>query len=310
MPEVPSRFGPYEILRPLGSGGMGQVYRARDTRLQREVAIKVLLDSSARNPDRQRRFAQEAVAASALNHPNIITVYDVGVEADIPYLVSELIDGASLRAEMNKGRMPLKRVIDIAHQIGDGLAAAHDAGIVHRDLKPENVMITRDGRVKIVDFGLAKTLDDDDALVAASSQTQTAAGLIMGTVPYMSPEQARGGKADFRSDQFALGVLLYEMTTATHPFKRDTAVQTLSAIIADDPPDPARANPMLPMAVRWLIRRLLAKDPANDLHTRRISPPTCEPSASISLKRPQGSRRPRLHLARVGRASRLHWQRS
>src|SRR6266511_3580820 len=261
MPDLPSRFGPYEIVTKLGSGGMGEVYRARDTRLQRNVAIKILLEAAALDPERQRRFAQEAVAASALNHPNILTVYDVGVEGGTPYLVSELIDGHSLRTEMNQGRMLLKRVLEVAHQIAEGLAAAHEAGIVHRDLKPENVMVTHDGRVKIVDFGLAKAQEHDDALVQAPAATQTAAGLIMGTVPYMSPEQARGGKADFRSDQFALGVMLYEMTTATHPFRRDSAVQTLSAIITDEPPDPAQTIPTVPVGVRWLVRRLLAKNP-------------------------------------------------
>jgi Tol biopolymer transport system component len=261
MAEPPVRFGPYEIVGPLGAGGMGQVYRARDTRLQRFVAIKILHDTAALDPDRQRRFAQEALAASALNHPNILTVYDVGAEGEIQYLVSEVIEGDSLRAEMNRGRVPLKRLLDVAHQIADGLAAAHEAGIVHRDLKPENVMLTIDGRVKIVDFGLAKTPEVEPALAGGPTATQTAAGLIMGTVPYMSPEQARGSPADFRSDQFALGVMLYEMTTATHPFKRETGVQTLSAIIAEEPPDPAEVAPSLPVPVRWVIRRLLAKAP-------------------------------------------------
>jgi len=261
MPELPSHFGPYEVVSPLGAGGMGQVYRGRDTRLQRAVAIKVLHDGASRDPDRQRRFAQEAVAASALNHPNILTVYDVGADGDVHFLVSELIEGESLRIEMNRGRMPLKRVIEIAQQIAEGLAAAHDAGIVHRDLKPENVMVTADGRVKIVDFGLAKSVDGEAAVLGGFSATKTAEGLIMGTVPYMSPEQARGGPADFRSDQFALGVILYELTTATHPFKRETAVQTLSAIIAEEAPDPAQVAPALPVAVRWLVRRLLSKNP-------------------------------------------------
>ncbi len=261
MPELPSHFGPYQIVSPLGAGGMGQVYRARDTRLQRFVAIKVLHDGVSRDPDRQRRFAQEAVAASALNHPNILTVYDVGAEGDAHFLVSELIDGEPLRTEMSRERMPLKRMIEIAQQIAEGLAAAHEAGIVHRDLKPENVMVTTDGRAKIVDFGLAKSVDGEAAVLGEFTATKTAEGLIMGTVPYMSPEQARGGPADFRSDQFALGVILYEMTTATHPFKRETAVQTLSAIIAEEPPDPAQTTPTLPVAVRWLIRRLLSKNP-------------------------------------------------
>lgn len=268
MSESPSQFGPYQVISPLGAGGMGQVYRARDTRLQRFVAIKVLHDHATLDPDRQRRFAQEAVAASALNHPNILTVYDVGAQGDAQYLVSELIDGESLRVEMNRERLPLKRIIDVAYQVAEGLAAAHDAGIVHRDLKPENVMITRDGRAKIVDFGLAKAPDADLSVLGTVSATKTAAGLIMGTVPYMSPEQARGGDADFRSDQFALGVMLYEMTTAVHPFKRETAVQTLSAIIAEEPPDPAQAAPTLPVAVRWLIRRQCRPDTSDALHVR------------------------------------------
>src|SRR5262245_8448119 len=214
MSDLPLRFGPYEIAGQLGAGGMGQVYRAHDTRLHRSVAIKILHTAGVIDPERQRRFAQEAVAASALNHPNILTVYDVGVENGIPYLVSELIDGISLRAEMQHyGRLPLKRMLDISHQIAGGLAAAHEAGIQHRDLKPENVMLTRDGRAKIVDFGLARAQSDNEADVVAATQTQTAAGLILGTVPYMSPEQARGGRGDSRSDQFALGVMLYEMTT-------------------------------------------------------------------------------------------------
>ena len=261
MPELPSHFGPYQVVSPLGAGGMGQVYRGRDTRLQRAVAIKVLHDVASRDPDRQRRFAQEAVAASALNHPNILTVYDVGADGDVHFLVSELIEGESLRIEMNRGRMSLKRVIEIAQQIAEGLAAAHEAGIVHRDLKPENVMVTADGRVKIVDFGLAKSVHGEAAMLGEFTATETAEGLVMGTVPYMSPEQARGGAADFRSDQFALGVILYELTTATHPFKRETAVQTLSAIIAEEAPDPAQTAPTLPVAVRWLIRRLLSKNP-------------------------------------------------
>jgi serine/threonine protein kinase/Tol biopolymer transport system component len=261
MADVPLRFGPYEIVCPIGAGGMGEVYRARDTRLHRFVAIKILHKATALDPDRQRRFAEEAVAASALNHPNIVTIYDVGADGHTQYLVSELIEGESLRAEMNHGRVALKRVIEIAHQMAEGLAAAHDAGIVHRDLKPDNVMVTPDGRVKIVDFGLATAPEPDAALSKGPTATQTAAGLIFGTVPYMSPEQARGEHADFRSDQFAFGVMLYELTTAAHPFKRETAVQTLSAIIGDEPPDPAQANPTLPVALRWLIRRLLAKNP-------------------------------------------------
>ncbi|MCC7181653.1 MAG: serine/threonine-protein kinase [Acidobacteria bacterium] len=300
---LPSRFGPYEITGPLGAGGMGQVFRARDTRLQRTVAVKILHEAGGLDPARQQRFAREAVAASALNHPNIITVYDVGVEGETPYLVSELIDGDSLRSEMLRGRLPLKRAIEITRQIAEGLAAAHEAGIVHRDLKPENVMVTPDDRVKIVDFGLAMADGSDEVLLAGQTRTETADGLIVGTVPYMSPEQARGGRADFRSDQFALGVMLYEMATATHPFQRETSVQTLSAIIADDPPDPALATPPVPLAVRLLLRRLLAKNPrerfahtadlAADLRTIRevlaesasgVTTPVADPPATWPLR--------------------------
>lgn len=259
--QVPARFGPYEIVGQLGAGGMGEVYRARDHRLQREVALKILPESAASNPDRQRRFAQEAITASALNHPNILAVYDVGVEGGTPYLVSELIEGTSLRHEMSQGRIPIKRLLDLSLQIAQGLAAAHEAGIVHRDLKPENVMVTRDGRVKILDFGLAKVFAEDGELANPPVLTQTAPGLVIGTVPYMSPEQARGARADFRSDQFALGVVLYEMSTGTHPFRRDTAVQTLSAVIGEEPPPLSELHAALPVPLRWLIGRLLAKSP-------------------------------------------------
>src|SRR4029079_17233484 len=231
-----ARLGSYEILSPLGAGGMGEVYRARDPRLQREVAIKILNEAAAASPERQRRFAQEAIAAGALNHPNILVVYDVGVEAGVPYIVSEFIDGESLRAEMQRGRISLRRLVDIAARIADGLAAAHAAGIVHRDLKPENVMVTRDGRIKIVDFGLAKArADEAEDELRAAGPTETATGLVMGTVPYMSPEQAAGSPADFRSDQFSCVVTLYEMATGSHPFMRPTPVQTLSAVITDEP---------------------------------------------------------------------------
>ena len=257
-----TRIGAYEIVGLLGAGGMGEVYRARDPRLHREVAIKVLLDSAAATPERQRRFAQEAIAASALNHPNILVVYDVGVDAGVPYLVSEFIDGAPLREEMQRGRIPIRRLVEVAARIADGLAAAHGGGIVHRDLKPENVMVGRDGRVKIVDFGIAKARgEDSEEMLHATGPTQTVTGLIIGTVPYMSPEQAAGGAVDFRSDQFSFGVMLYEMATAAHPFTRATPVQTLSAVIADEPRRADELNPLLPAPLVWVIDRCLAKDP-------------------------------------------------
>ena len=237
------------------------MYRARDPRLRREVALKILRDAGAGAPDRQRRFATEAIAASALNHPSIVAVYDVGVEADVPYLVSELIDGVTLRQGADRGRFTLKRFLDVATGIADGLAAAHTAGIVHRDLKPENVMVTRDGRVKILDFGIAKSGDAADSPVDASALTQTATGLLLGTVPYMSPEQAAGGTVDFRSDQFSFGLVLYELATGVHPFLRGTPVQTLSAVIGDEALPLAEAVPSMPAPLRWVIERCLAKDP-------------------------------------------------
>jgi serine/threonine protein kinase/Tol biopolymer transport system component len=299
---LPARFGPYEIVGQIGAGGMGEVYRARDTRLHREVALKILPESAAANPDRQRRFTQEAITAGSLNHPNILAVYDVGVEDATPYLVSELVEGTSLRHEMNQGRMPVKRLLDLSMQIADGLAAAHAAGIVHRDLKPENVMVTRDGRVKILDFGLAKVADEDVALENPSLLTQTAPGLIVGTVPYMSPEQARGGRADFRSDQFSLGVVMYEMASGTHPFRRDTAVQTLAAVIDQEPPALSDVSVALPAPLRWVIARLLAKKPAERYaHTadlaaelRTIRDHLTEALTPANVPRPAAGRRPAL----------------
>ena len=252
-------LGPYEILAPLGAGGMGEVYRARDSRLAREVALKIL-PAALSDPERERRFGQEARAAGALNHPNILAVYDVGADDGLHYLVSELIDGEPLRNEMDRGPVPIKRLLTLAAQIADGLATAHGAGIVHRDLKPENVMVTREGRVKIVDFGLAKVLGPVDT-GGSPPTTQTEAGLVMGTVPYMSPEQARGGSVDFRSDQFSFGVILYEMAAGVHPFRRETSVQTLSAIIADEARPLTDFCPGVPPLLWWLIDRCLAKEP-------------------------------------------------
>ncbi len=263
MPLAPgSSLGAYQIVSAIGAGGMGEVYRARDPRLLRDVAIKILPESAAANPERQRRFAQEAIAASALNHPNIVVVYDVGVDGAVPFIVSEFIDGAPLREEMQRGRMPIRRLVEVAAAIADGLAAAHGAGIVHRDLKPENVMVARDGRIKIVDFGLAKARAEEDAeILRVTGATQTATGLVIGTVPYMSPEQAAGGVVDFRSDQFSFGLMLYEMATTAHPFVRATPVQTLSAIIGDEPRRVDEANRLLPAPLVWVIERCLAKDP-------------------------------------------------
>jgi serine/threonine protein kinase len=254
-------IGPYEIVAPLGAGGMGEVHRAWDPRLQREVALKVLPDDVARDPDRRRRFLDEARAAGALNHPNILAVYDVSLDESTSYIVTELVDGRQLREEFDRGPVATRRLLELAAQLAAGLGAAHAAGIVHRDLKPENVIVTRDGRAKILDFGLAKNFALAPATSLALTQaTVTLPGTVVGTPNYMSPEQARGVEVDFRSDQFSLGVVLYEMATGTHPFRRDTAVQTMSAILVDDAPP--IENPRIPAAVRWVIERCLAKEPA------------------------------------------------
>ena len=261
MLDPASRFGAYEILAPLGSGGRGDVYRAYDTRLRRLVALKIVRSSPDRDPSHS--LLREASAASALNHPNILVVYDVGIEDGVPFIVSELVDGVALRETLANAPLPVKKLLDIAVQIADGLAVAHEAGIVHRDLKPENVMVTRDGRVKIVDFGVAK-IERPQSLGADGPRalTETAHGLVSGTAPYMSPEQAGGRPVDFRSDQFAFGLVLYEMVSGSRAFSRDTPVQTLSAIIEDEPPALPGDNSKTPVMLRWIIERCLAKEPS------------------------------------------------
>ncbi|HEV8129167.1 MAG TPA: serine/threonine-protein kinase, partial [Candidatus Eisenbacteria bacterium] len=228
------RLGGFEVLGPLGSGGMGEVYRARDTRLGREVALKVLPDSVAEDRARLSRFEQEARAASALNHPHIVTIYEIGREGDVAFIAMELVDGKTLREHAASGPMPMKRILNVAAQISDGLAKAHGAGIVHRDLKPENVMVSKDGFVKILDFGLAKLSEPQTGQLSAMPTAvtpQTTAGTVLGTVAYMSPEQASGEPVDYRSDQFSLGSMLYEMSTGKRAFQRKTAAETMSAII-------------------------------------------------------------------------------
>jgi eukaryotic-like serine/threonine-protein kinase len=215
-----TKLGPYEIQSPIGAGGMGEVYRARDTRLGRDVAIKVLPESFAKDADRLRRFEQEARAIAALNHPNILAVHDIGDQDGIRYIVTELLEGRTLRDQLNEGALPLRKALDYARQIADGLAAAHGRGIVHRDLKPENVFCTKDGRVKILDFGLAKQSVPQGAYADATMNdatmpvAQTEPGMVMGTAGYMSPEQVRGLPTVARSDIFTLGAFLYQMLPA------------------------------------------------------------------------------------------------
>jgi len=221
-----TRLGPYEILAPLGAGGMGEVYRARDPRLGREVAIKVLPASFSADADRLRRFEQEARAAGVLNHPNITAVHDIGTHEDAPYVVQELLEGETLRSVLSGGRLPQRKTIEYSLQIVRGLAAAHEKGIVHRDLKPENVFVTSDGRVKILDFGLAKLTHTEERGQATNLPTATAGtepGVVMGTLGYMSPEQVRGKPADARSDIFSFGAILYEMLSGKRAFHGDSA---------------------------------------------------------------------------------------
>ncbi|MEO7145813.1 MAG: protein kinase [Bryobacteraceae bacterium] len=253
-----TRLGPYEIVAQLGAGGMGEVYRARDTRLDRDVALKILLSGVASDPARLQRFEQEARAAGALNHPNIVAVYDIGREDGVSYIVSELVEGESLRDLIQRGPVPLRKLLDLAAGAASGLAAAHAAGIVHRDLKPENIMIARDGRAKILDFGLARQITPEVLRSAESTPTQTTPGAILGTVGYMAPEQVRGLAADHRADLFSFGLILYEMLSGRRAFARDTSVETLHAILNEEPPElPAGASP----ALARVISHCLEKEP-------------------------------------------------
>jgi len=265
--EAGSRIGPYEIREPLGAGGMGEVYRARDSKLGRDIAIKILPPRSSANEQRMRRLEDEARAASSLNHPNIVTIYEIGYSEATPYISMEFVEGRTLRLMIMEGDLPLRRALDLGAQIAEGLAAAHGRGLVHRDLKPENIMVTRDALAKILDFGLAKrSLDpesvrEDQATMEFSTSHKTGAGAVVGTAAYMSPEQAAGKSIDFRSDQFSLGLILYEMLTGKHPFHRATAVDTMSAIMHDEAEPVGRVNPKVPAPLQWIIDRCLAKDP-------------------------------------------------
>jgi len=267
-----TRLGPYEILAPIGAGGMGEVYRARDTRLDREVAVKVLPERFANHPELRARFEKEAKAVAALNHPNILAIHDFGIEQGTPYAVTELLEGETLKAKMGGSHLPQRKAIELALQIVQGLAAAHERGIVHRDVKPDNVFITRDGRVKILDFGLAKTVAPEEGqgiTVAPTMNPGTQPGSVLGTVGYMSPEQVRGLPVGHRSDIFAFGAVLYEMLSGRRAFQRGTAADTMSAILKEDPPDLSESGRTLSPALDRIVRHCLEKEPEQRFQSAR-----------------------------------------
>src|SRR5215813_3722532 len=258
-----TRLDDYEVETLLGSGGMGEVYRARDTRLKRVVAIKVLPRFVANDPVRLRRFEQEAQAAAALNHPNIVAVFQLGTYQGTPFMVLELLEGQNLREQLSAGALSASKVVEYGVQISRGLAAAHEKGIVHRDLKPENLFLTKDGRVKILDFGLAKLTqvqpapDSDSAALAEKTEP----GMVMGTVGYMAPEQVSGRKADHRADIFAFGAILYEMRTGRRAFRRPTSAETMSSILNEEPQSISQIVPTLSAALQRVVQRCLEKNP-------------------------------------------------
>src|SRR5579863_8388907 len=264
-----AKLGPYEIVNLLGAGGMGEVFRARDTRLKREVAIKVLPQATSLDPDRLRRFEQEALATAALNHPNILAVFDIGTNEGSPYVVSELLEGETLRERLGSGPIPVRKALDYGVQIARGLAAAHEKGIIHRDLKPENLFITKDERVKILDFGLAKlTQAEAGAHTSLPTMTHaTEAGVVMGTAGYMSPEQVRGTAVDARSDIFAFGAILYEMISGKRAFHGETSADTMSAILKEEPADLSETNRNVSPALERIVHHCLEKNPEQRFHS-------------------------------------------
>ena len=260
-----TRLGPYEIVALIGAGGMGEVYRAKDSRLGREVAIKVLPEHLAANPDRMARFEREARAVAALSHPNILAIHDFGQDKGVAYAVTELLEGQTLRAKLAQSPAPWRRAVEISTAIAEGLAAAHAKGITHRDVKPENIFITSDGRVKILDFGLARF--EPAGTAAADAATETEAGSILGTVGYMSPEQVRGLKAEPPSDIFSFGCVLYEMVAGKRAFERSTGAETMAAILNADPAPISESGAQAPPELARVIQRCLEKEPHARYHS-------------------------------------------
>ncbi len=261
------KVGPYEVVSQLGEGGMGEVYRANDSRLHRAVALK-LIGLTGTNGDRLRRFEQEARSIAALNHPNIVAIYDVGTHGEVPFLVTELLEGDTLRERLNRGPIPVRKAIEIATQVAQALSAAHERGIVHRDLKPENIFLTKDGHTKLLDFGLSKEQATGPAGVTVTS-AQTTPGTVMGTVGYMSPEQVRGLSADHRSDIFSFGTVLYEMLAGKRAFTGGSSVETMHAILNDEPPEIDTTTARIPPGLEKIVRHCLEKNPADRFQSAR-----------------------------------------
>src|SRR5271168_3781757 len=271
MPLTPgAKLGPYEIQSPLGAGGMGEVYRASDTKLGRDVALKVLPTEMAHDPERLARFRREAKSLAQLDHPNIVTIYSVEESGGVHFLTMQLVEGQPLDRLITTGGLPVEQIVEIASALGDALAAAHEKGIVHRDLKPANVMVSHDGRVKVLDFGLAKDIGaSDPADATLTSDHRTQAGMVMGTPAYMSPEQTSGRPLDHRTDIFSLGVVLHEMATGERPFDGTSSAELVSAILRDTPPPVTYARPDLPSDLARIVRRCLEKDPRHRVQTAR-----------------------------------------
>jgi len=297
----------YRITAAIGAGGMGEVYRATDARLGRDVAIKVLPASFSNDAERLRRFEQEARAAGALNHPNVLAIYDIGTHDGAPYLVTELLEGETLRERMQGGPLPVRKALDIAIQAARGVAAAHDKGIIHRDLKPANIFLTHDGRVKILDFGLAKLTQRDASGIGetqmatrtAKDASQTEAGMVLGTVGYMSPEQVRGQPADARSDIFALGTILYEMLSGQRAFAKESSADTMAAILKEEPPELSGEGKKIPSAVERIVRHCLEKNPAERFQSARDLAFDLESLSTASTSTPSA--------ARAAKVSRRGW---
>jgi TolB-like protein/Flp pilus assembly protein TadD len=299
-----TRLGPYEILSPLGAGGMGEVYRARDKKLDRDVAIKVLPESVASDPDTLARFEREAKAVAALSHPNILSIFDFGAHEGTAYAVTELLEGETLRGKLASGPIAQKQAVDYALQVSKGLSAAHEKGIVHRDLKPENLFVSKDGHLKILDFGLAKKVEAvavEEQTSAPTGSGHTEAGTVMGTMGYMSPEQVRGLPVDHRSDIFSFGTILYEMLSGKKAFKRDTASDTMAAILLQEPPELTQSGRSISPALDHIVKHCLEKDRDNRFQTAKDVAFALSEQSSSSVVSGASGTQPAAQPARKGK---------